>query len=299
MDWLGYGLATVALVLFGLYMVPRKLTRLRDVPFVLSMCLGVIVTTTALSLARHGTPLLPVAPRLAGLAFSCGPIWYLGALFYSVSVTRMGLTLSTPIKNTTAVLGTIVGLAYFGEWRETHPVPALIGSALVVLSACLISRTGENDARRTNINAAGIVAALAAAVFFATYTVPFKLAQQAGLDTISLVAYMGWGTLAGALVAFAICDRQWRAWASTPLLEHFWAGLCGALWVLSMLAMAEAILRIGLAITWPFTNLNTIVTIACGILFFHEVNVRKFWWLLLLGLAVGVIGVVLLGVARL
>jgi len=71
------------------------------------------------------------------------------------------------------------------------------------------------------------------------------------------------------------------------------------LWVLGTVTMAEAIRRIGLAITWPFTNLNTIVTVACGILLFHEVSVRKFWKALLLGLATGIAGVALLGLARL
>ena len=61
------------------------------------------------------------------------------------------------------------------------------------------------------------------------------------------------------------------------------------------MAMAEAIKRIGLAITWPFTNLNTIVTVFCGIVFFHEINARKFWKTIVLGLAVRVVGVALLG----
>jgi len=57
MDLTGYGLATLALFFFGLYMVPRKLTRLRDVPFVLSMSLGIVITTSVASLILHGTPL--------------------------------------------------------------------------------------------------------------------------------------------------------------------------------------------------------------------------------------------------
>ncbi|MEI6502212.1 MAG: GRP family sugar transporter [Armatimonadota bacterium] len=299
MDLTGFGFASVALILFGLYMVPRKLTRLRDLPFVLSMCLGVVVSTTLASLLRHGVPLLRVDGYAGGLAFACGPVWYLGVLFYTISVTRMGLTLATPIKNTTAVLGNLIGLIYFAEWRETHAVPALIGSLLVVVSAWIISRTSENHEQRSTLSAAGIAAALTAAVFFASYTIPFRLAQRAGLDTVTLVAYMGLGTLAGAVVAFALLDRNWRAWLATPPREHGYAALCGALWVAAVIAMAEAIRHVGLAITWPFTNLNTIVTIACGILFFHEIDVRKFGKVLVVGLAVGVLGIVLLGVARL
>ncbi|MEN6301644.1 MAG: GRP family sugar transporter [Armatimonadia bacterium] len=301
MDWYGYGLAFAALVLFGLYMVPRKLTTLRDLPFVLSMCVGVVVSTTLTSLLIHGVPLV-FDPRLhlpVALAFLCGPIWYLGVLFYTMSVTEMGLALATPIKNTTAVLGTVIGLAYFGEWRETRPLPALAGAVFVMVCAVIIGRTGENDARRSNITARGIIAALAAAVFFAMYTAPFKLAQQGGLDTVTLVAYMGLGTLAGAIAAFAVVDRDWRGWVRTRFSDHLYAALCGVLWVAAVIVMAEAIRRIGLAIVWPFTNLNTIVTVACGIIIFREISVRKFGKTIAIGLLVGVVGVVFLGVARL
>ena len=59
----GFGLATLALLLFGVYMVPRKLTGLRDIPFSLTMCLGVVVSTTLINLVAHGQPLGPAPSR--------------------------------------------------------------------------------------------------------------------------------------------------------------------------------------------------------------------------------------------
>ena len=295
----GFGLATLALLLFGVYMVPRKLTGLRDIPFSLTMCLGVVVSTTLINLVAHGQPLGPAASRAAWLSFLCGPVWYGGVLAYTISVTRMGLALATPIKNTTAVLGTLVGLVYFAEWRETHWLPCVVGAMLVVLCAIILSRTGENSSHRSSVNAPGVLAAIAAAVLFAAYTIPFKLAQRAGLDTVAMVAYMGLGTLVGALACFALLDRRWADWARARPRDHAYAALCGLLWVLAVILMGEAIRRLGLAITWPFTNLNTLVTVACGIIFFHEIDVRRFGRTIALGLLAGVVGVALLGVARL
>lgn len=298
-DLAGFGLATLALILFGLYMVPRKLTRLRDIQFSLSMCLGVVLTTAIMSLWRHGQLVPTGDPHGLWLAFACGPIWYGGVLFYAMSVTQMGLSLSTPIKNTTAVLGTLVGLVYFGEWRETHWLPCLAGALLVVLCAVILGRASDsNSSHRSSVNPRGILAALGAAVCFAAYTAPFKLAQRAGLDTVTLVAYMGLGTLAGALVCFALIDRRWALWWRSGRRDHAMAMLCGLLWVLAVMLMAEAIKRIGLAITWPYTNLNTLVTVACGILLFHEISVRRFGKTIALGLATGIVGIALLGLSR-
>ncbi len=293
----GYALASLSLVLFGLYMVPRKLTTLRDLPFVLSACLGVVVTSAIGLLVVHGGP-PATAPSAFWLAFVCGPPWYAGVLFYTISVSRMGLTLSTPIKNTTAVLGTLVGLVVFDEWRETRPLPAVLGSVLVVLCAVILSRTGESDSPRRSLNVRGVLAAIAAAVFFAAYAVPLKLAQRGGLDSATLVAYVGLGTLVAAVVSFALFDRDWRGWWGAKRTDHGAAALCGLMWVIATIAMAEAIKRIGLAITWPFINLNTIVTVACGIVLFHEVSLRKFWRTIVFGLTVGIAGMVLLGLAR-
>lgn len=299
MDLTGYGLATLALVFFGLYMVPRKLTALRDLPFALTMSIAVVASAMLISLFMYGTPLRDAAPAGRWLAFTCGPLWYVGALAYTVSVTRMGLTLATPIKNTTAVLGTLVGLIVFAEWRETRPLPAIAGALLVVLSAVLISQTGERNGRRSHLTTTGLIAAIAAAIFFASYTAPFKMAQQAGLDAVTLIGTMGLGILLAAVIAFAVADGNWQRWLFASPADHAWAGLCGVFWVIASLCMAGSIQRIGLAVTWPFTNLNAIVTVACGILIFREISVRKYWGLLTLGLVVGVVGVGLLGVARL
>ncbi len=299
MDHLGFSLALVAMVLFGLYMVPRKFSRLNDFGFVLTMCLGAAVTTQAGQFIVHGGHLPPVSARGAWLAFSCGPIWSLGILFYTLAVSQMGLTLATPIKNTTAVLGTVVGLAAFSEWRQVQPVVALAGSLLVVACAILLARTGERAGARSFATPAGVLFALLAALFFATYTVPLKLAQAQRVDTYRLIAAMGLGTLAGSIPLTALFGGGWREWRRHAASDHLWAALAGAIWALATIAMAEAIRRIGLALTWPLTNLNTVVTVAAGILVFHEVDPRKHARLIALAMLCAGVGTLLLGLARL
>ena len=190
--WAGPNL--LAMVLFGLYMVPRKVCGLRDFDFVLSMSVGAVVTTQAVQFAVHHGSLPPASVTGAWLAFSCGPIWALGILFYTLSVSQMGLALATPIKNTTAVLGTLIGLLVFSEWRQTSPFPAMVGSVLVVGCAVVLGRCGEQSEKRSCVTPLGVVYALLAAVFFAAYTIPLRLAQKDSVDSYELLALMGLGT---------------------------------------------------------------------------------------------------------
>jgi glucose uptake protein len=286
------------MVLFGLYMVPRKLCGLRDGQFVLTMCIGAVVTTQAAQLLAHRGH-LPTVPAVGALlSFSCGPIWTLGMLSYTLSVSRMGLTLATPIKNTTAILGTLFGLFVFSEWRETDPVLAILGSLLVVACAVVLGACGDKCAPRGHVTVAGVAFALLAALFFSAYTIPLRLAQQQGVDSYRLMAYMGLGTLAGAVVVFGVFTRGRRDWLHQPMRDHAFAALAGCIWALATITMSEAIARIGLAITWPVTNLNTVVTVAAGIYLFREVDLRRHWRTVALAMLCAVAGTLLLGLAR-
>lgn len=298
MDIIGFGLALLAMVLFGLYMVPRKLSGLRDFDFVLTMCLGALVTTQVARLVAHGGHPPALTPRGQWMAFCCGPVWSLGILFYTLSVTQMGLALATPIKNTTAVLGTVFGLAFFAEWQDTHPLLALVGSVLVVVCAVVLGQCGERNGTRSHVTGLGVLYAILAAVFFAAYTIPLKLAQREHVDSYSLIAWMGWGTVLGASCLFIGLSHDHRRWLREPWRDHFHAALAGSIWALSSITMTEAIRRIGLAVTWPITNLNTLVTVAVGVLVFREIDVRKYSRTILWGFLLAVAGSILLGLAR-
>ena len=56
--------------------------------------------------------------------------------------------------------------------------------------------------------------------------------------------------------------------------------------------------RIGLSVTWPITNLNTIVSVFFGAVLFREVPIEKRWPKLVQGMALALIGVLLLGLSK-
>ena len=298
MNLSGFALAFLAMVLFGVYMVPRKVCRLGDLQFVVSMCVGAVVTTQIAQFVVHGPELPAITLRGRWLSFSCGPVWTLGMLCYTLSVTRMGLVLATPIKNTTAVLGTVLGLVAFAEWRETDPALALAGSVLVVACAAALARCGERTETRSSLTASGVIFALLAAVGFAAYTIPLKLAMAQNVDNYRLIAYMGLGTLTTSLGLLLGFERSLRPWLGKPLREHLLAALSGGIWAVATIAMAEAIRRLGLAVTWPITNLNTIVTVAVGIIVFREIDLGKHWRTVAIALLCAMTGTLLLGLAR-
>jgi len=299
MELLGFLLASLSAVLFGLYMVPRKLTRLWDCEFVLSMAIGVqLATVLVWGMMRAMAP-PPDAPSLSHLyAFLCGPLWAMGILSYTFSITHMGLALSTPIKNTTAVIGTLIGIVFFAEWTTTAPIPCLIGSALIVVCAIVLGMAGDTSGNRSQVTPAGVAWAIAAAIFFASYTIPMKLATGLNLDVHTLMLWMASGILITQIALFRWLRRPLTTWLRYPFRDHFMAALAGWLWYGGILAMIGGIERIGLAVTWPISNLNTIVTVLIGIVAFHEVDTGQHRNKIAAGLFIGAIGVILLGLSK-
>jgi glucose uptake protein len=286
------------MVFFGLYIVPRKLCRLKHLEFVLSMGIGVMATMLpAWGIARAGQPFVVPAHALA-YAFLCGPVWTLGIIFFTLAVDRIGLTLATPIKNTTAVLGTLAGLLFFQETRHTYAVPATIGSILIVLCAVIIGRAGEVSEVHFATDRAGVAYSLLAAFFFAAYAVPLKIAMSLGLDSYTIVLTMSLGIILSSTLGLKTFGLSLSDWRRQPLPDHLWGALSGSCWAMATMTMSAAIARIGLAVTWPITNLNTIVTILFGAYVFHEIPIGKRWPQLARGALAATAGVILLGLSK-
>lgn len=293
---LGFTFALVSAVLFGLYMVPRKLSRLSDYQFLLGMGIGVLtMTALAFSVSRVD---LTGGWREVGLAYACGFLWALATLFNIMGISRMGLAISTPIKNTSAILGPAVGMLAFAEYHDTQPVLAVIGAAFIVVCAVLIAAAGGKEENRGHATWTGVVCSVLAAIFYAAYTIPFKMVILAGVSTSQLVMFMGQGAFVAIIIIFLIKERTFARWAQQPAAHHWYSVAAGGIWSLAVLSMAGGIKLIGLSVTWPIANLNTVVAVLFAILFFREIDLRKYSGRMIAGLLCALAGVLLLAAAK-
>jgi glucose uptake protein GlcU len=291
---LGFIFGLLSAVFFALYMVPQKITRVNTTAYIWVMSLGVLAGAVG-CWAVAGFPSFGTwGSRIDGLL--CGVGWALGTTFFSAAIRRIGLSLATPIKNTTAVLGTLVGLVVLQEWRTTDPQLSALGSLLIVAAAILIGYTGDADVPLKQ-TWKGILYALAAALAYASYLVPLKRA----LATIGYWAFTPWMALGITVTATVVLLAQpggLRSLNAWSLRSHSLSLLGGLAWVTAFLCLAASINLSGLAIAWPLSNLNTLPAVALGLLVFREVDMRKQWPKLLIGLGAALVGTVLLGMAR-
>lgn len=312
--WPGLGYGIVCIILFGLYAIPRRYAQSPSLEFLLTLCVTVAVCTTAAGIFLTGWS--PVSLPQIGLSYLSGILWCMGTVCYIYSVDCLGVGRATPVKNLTVILGVLFGVFIFKEFAWENRLPlALLGAAttLVLLSTIVLGRLipiSELATPSCPINlirpklkkarqylVVGFGFALAAALFYGLFGVPGKLVMESMDSVWPYFTFMGQGTLVGALACYFIIGKE-RSWSRVPGKDHLLAMLSGLLFVGAFASLAIILKLLGIAVAWPISNLNTIVTVIYSSLVLKEISIRQQRTKMFTGLFMGVMGIVVLAVAR-
>ena len=297
----GFSYALMAMVLYGIYMVPRKKSDISQGSFTFWMGFGILITASAIGfIMEKGVPVVNLSQYL--LIIVSGIIWGTGTLAYSSAVKHIGLSRSTPIKNTSAILGTLAGIIYFHEFGFHKVIPMLMvifGSIAIVVSATILGRIesfdkGDDDGGTSSV-LIGVLSSIWAAIAYSIYTIPMKITYAQGVSPSAFLFYMGHGCFIGMTLLSLILKTHLSP-THSPWRDRNLAMLSGMMWAVGSLFANLAVKIIGVAITWPLTK-NTIVAIAYGVLILKEVDTVKYKSSLRIGIILSVAGVLLLAYA--
>lgn len=291
---LGFVFGILSALFFALYMVPQKLAKQDTATFLWWMSLGVLVTALA-PYVLVGCPLRADWTQ-RGLGLLCGAIWGLGTMSFAAGIARIGLAQATPIKNTTGVLGTLVGLIALNERKTTDPLLCLIGSVAIVFAAIVIGATGSaNGAKRSS--RAGVLFSLGAAVCYASYLYPLKQVVAA-IDLWEFSPWMAAGIVFVAGIAVLVKRNGIRDVRVQPPRAVGLAMLGGAAWTIALFCLIAGMNHANLAIAWSLAQLNTVPAVFIGMFLFHEVAWRTQWLKVTIGLLAATVGTILLGLSK-
>lgn len=307
---IGFLLAITCSISFGAYILPRKLSKLSvlDYQYWVSLTIAPAMILIALLTASP----LWVETTAISLGLLCGVLWTFGSLSYSAAVDNIGVTRSTPVKNLAPAFAAFYGIVFFNEYVITQPRElsmTLGGVALMVLAAYFIGRAGAQEherARAFDVTAdanqrkqsfkLGILYSLSAAFFYGAYSVPLKWLFKHDVSPYTACAWLGIGVLASTVVAYAIkTKRLLPAWPGKR--EAALGATAGGIWTSGQIVGALAMLYIPMSISWPVSNLGTLVAIGWGVMIFKEVRIEKHKLEFAASLVVYVAGLALLALA--
>lgn len=285
---LGFTVAAIAAIPFAAYIFPRKLSRLPVLEYQCWLSLAVAPIGVLFAYLFGGG--LDISHPMVGFAFICGPIWTLGSICYSKAVDHIGVARSTPVKNLAPMFAAIYGIAIFGEYTINDPISLAMtigGVGFMISAASVLGKAGANeneralaydhrlsDMQRKALMTKGWIYSALTAFFYGLYAIPVKHALRNDMEAATICAWLGVGVLVSS--SFALLMVKKRIWPAWPGWREFRLGqIAGGIWITAQTLGTVAMQYVPMAISWPVTNLSTLIAIAWGVWVFHEVRIER------------------------
>jgi drug/metabolite transporter (DMT)-like permease len=264
---------------------PTKLVTVGLSPFLISLTMvaGVFTARWTLPTAIKGTGYvfrdLRERAHLVVWAVLAGALWAVANTLTVFAIRDVGLSIAFPLWNTNSLVGVLWGYLFFRELRGAGLGiwTKVLGGALAIVGGAVLlayasSHQATSEPRRA---AAGILAALGAALLWGTMYIPYRKAYVSGMNPLSFVTVF----TVGELVTMGTLALVFRG-GLAPLLEEvgkarpalFWLFLGGFCWVIGDLFQQYATKYIGIGRGIPLSNTNQLWGLAWGALVFGELS---------------------------
>lgn len=309
----GFVLALISAFPFAAYILPRKLSTLPVLEY--QFWLSIAIVPSFLFIAWLFQAPLTGRRDLLFWAFSCGLLWAMGSIFYSLAVDHLGVARSTPIKNLAPMFASTYGIVIFGEYTIREPrglLMDILGVSFMVLAAVILGRAGAleherafaYDASRTAMERKkafiwGWVFSFLTAVMYGSYSIPLKHVLRQGFSPYSACAHLGLGVLTFSIMLYATSKIMGGQLDFVyPNRRELGLTTCaGVIWASGQLLGTVAMLHVPMSVSWPVSNLSTLIAIVWGVWVFREVHLEKHKGEVAASVGFYILGLVLLALA--
>lgn len=318
---IGIFFSLLAAVFLGLYPVPRRYVDFGINDYMISMTIGVMISSSILSMLffvfSENAGILGLSAVQWGLALLAGIIWTSGAVLYVSSVDCVGVGRATPFKNFSVVVGLLIGLIGFQEYQELTVLKVL----LIILGSTAIVFAGKTlgyiegrvdlsrptcpvdsiipeffgEERKTPLIAGGVLA-LGAATLYGLMLAPVRMLTSSTDNVFQFLPAVGIGAFLTAVTADRFLTTR-HTWLRVPVNEHFIAMFSGLLWVIAFTGLAIGLKLAKISIAWPIVKSSTVFAVLYGV-FAKEISFDENKEKILQGILLGILGVILVGLSR-
>ncbi|MDD5677017.1 MAG: hypothetical protein PHW60_03370 [Kiritimatiellae bacterium] len=211
-------------------------------------------------------------------AMAAGVVWSSGVCLVLLAVSRLGGSISqlAPLYNVNTLVAVALGLLIFSEWRQVRPVFLAIGAVMIVVGSVFAARasreTGDEHsvAGRTSprLRRALIVGCgLMAAICYGFKSPLFKAGMCAGAGVGPFFFAMGFAVICFGIIAILVTgDRRIsHASGSYALFSGLFFSAGNGLVLLAISRYGANISQLA-----PLYNMNTLVVVLLGLLFYSE-----------------------------
>jgi glucose uptake protein len=289
---LGYIYAFITIILFGSWAVPTRTLKISPLTQAFWLTVGHLLLSLVIFLFTFHT----IPPSEFILSFIAGILWGIGIFSGYVAIRYLGITRALGIwVPVVIIVSTLWGLLFFGEAMKLgtgKTFLTILGVIILTIAAVTIifSMKGEEKVNKKFLKL-GIIAALTLGFFHGSYFVPLH-ASHLSIFVTFVPLSIGMVLATGLL---AMIQKQKFIYDKVSTARMLLAGLL--LGTANYTALLT-IQYIGVSQGYPLVQLGIVVNTLWGIFLFKEITTTKSKILIAIGIAVSLLGVIILNNAK-
>ena len=290
---MGYLFAIISSLFFTFYVIPKKISKQTPTKYSLFMGLGfftislIIYIISKIFINNPQETLLNPILILSGIG---GILWLIGSIFFLTAIDKIGLSRSNQWKNLQGPIGAILTLVFLSEFIQTKVIYIILAIIFILISAMLFTIKNKDE---KIVDKKGIIYAILSALFFGTNALIQKYATNNGL-VYSQQVYFSGSVFISAFVYLFVKEKNIKFLRDIKSKDNILGIIGGFIYFFASFFSTLAYKYIPGSIAFTIVQLNAVWTVLVGILIFKEIDFKKNWIRILLGIILAIIGVIML-----
>lgn len=286
---IGYVLAFLSSLFFGIYIIPKKLIKLDTKYYLFYMSLGFVsisVTSYLISLL-NGTNNESLFNPVLLLIVLRGVSWFCASYLFLMAIDKIGISRSTQYKNLKGPLGVLFTLIFLSEFKVTNVSLVLLAALLTFISALLFTIKKDNN---NKVDRTGIIYACIASLFLGLNALIQKYVTNCGFIYTQQL-YQSITIMITSYLYIIIKDNNTKELRQIGLKNIMLAFIGGILYYFATYFNTLAYKHLPASIAFTIVNMSGIWSVFIGIIIFKEINFKKNFKRIILGIILSIVAI--------
>lgn len=289
---MGYLLAILSSLFFGIYIIPKKLVKLDTKYYLFYMSLGFVsisLIAYLLSILTGNNSESLFHPVLI-LVILRGVSWFVASNLFLMSIDKIGMSRSTQYKNLKGPLGVLLTLIFLSEFKVTNVFLVLLAALLTFISALLFTIKKRDNKK---IDKSGIIYACIASLFLGVNALIQKYVTNCGF-VYTQQLYQSITIMIASYIYIIIKDKNINKLRNITFKNIILAFLGGFLYYFATYFNTLSYKHLPASIAFTIVNMSGIWSVMIGILIFKEIDFKKNYKRIILGIIFSAIAIIAL-----
>lgn len=294
--WLGYIYAVLSSLFSAIYVIPKKISKQKPIVYVMFMGAGFFIASTIGFVIYKTVYKIEESLLNPNLIFACigGISFSIASTFVLSAIDRIGLAKANQWKSLQGPIGTFLIMTILSEFLSTKVL--FIALAAIFLSTSAIMFTVK-DEKNNSIDKRGIIYALIAALFFGIFALIQKYLTNCGL-VYSQHVYISLFIFISSSIYILIKEKRIKEFIKIRNRDTILSLTSGILYYFVSYFSTLAYKYIPGSIAFMIHQLNAVWLFLLGVIVFKEIDFKKNWLRLSIGLVFSLMGIFMLLLAK-